>query len=157
MKKYLHELKKGDVFLYIRDGKRFRGILDRVSDDRAFIFYHTPNNALIRRRKSERSYEVIGNERDSFVAYIVGAVVLVLLILGVAYALSPTIDNADMHETTHVVASGESLWLIAQKYCPDSVRTDEWIRAVKKTNGLKSNTIYPGDVLIVLEKGENNE
>ena len=157
MKKRLHELKKGDVFLYTRNGLRFRGVFDGVSNDGKFIFYHEQNSNIAGRRKAEVFYKVVECKKDSFIAYVLAAVVLALLILGAAYALSPTIDNADMHEMTHVVASGESLWLIAQKYCPNSVRTDEWIKAVKETNRLTSNTIYPGDVLIVLAKGENNE
>lgn len=56
-----------------------------------------------------------------------------------------TTKNADGSTITHRVASGETLWDIAQAYKVS-------IRDIKRWNGKRSNLIHPGDELKILPK-----
>jgi len=47
-----------------------------------------------------------------------------------------------------VVEQGDSLWLIAQRAAPES-DPRELVREIRELNGLRSNLIQPGQVLLV--------
>ena len=82
--------------------------------------------------------------------------VLLLLVLAAACFLvlalagRPTMDRVEWREETYRVQSGDSLWAIANEFCPGSVDRREWIDEVQNLNGLASSSIYPGQRLTVL-------
>lgn len=55
--------------------------------------------------------------------------------------------------TTYTVVSGDTLWDIAEKFLGSGSRYAE----IKVANGLSSDTIYPGQVLIIPSAGSSSE
>lgn len=70
------------------------------------------------------------------------------LVLGIA--TSSTMDGVEWQEEIYRVQSGDSLWTIANEYCPDGVDRREWIGKIRELNGLPDSLIYPGQALTVL-------
>lgn len=85
-----------------------------------------------------------------WVAVVLLVVLLVIGICALSFAFRSTMDRVDWQEDTYRVKSGDSLWAISGKYCPDSVDRREWIEEVQNLNGLTSSFIYPGQRLTVL-------
>ena len=76
-----------------------------------------------------------------------------LLIAGLAIlivAVQPTMKQVEWTEATYTVKSGDTLWEIADKYCPDIVDKREWIAEVRNLNSLHNSTIHPGQQIKVL-------
>lgn len=65
-------------------------------------------------------------------------------------AFGSTMKRVDWREESYRVKSGDSLWAISGKYCPDDVDRREWIEEVQKLNGLTSSFLYAGQRLTVL-------
>lgn len=85
------------------------------------------------------------------------SVLLVIAIVGVLvlnFAFQSTMERVDWLEETYRVQSGDSLWAISGRYCPDNVDRREWIAEVQDLNGLTSSVIYPGQRLTVLVPAE---
>ena len=76
---------------------------------------------------------------------LIGAFLLLLLV-----ATQPTMTKVEWTEETYIVKSGDSLWAIADRYCPDIVDKREWIAEVKELNNLYDSTVHPGQMLKVL-------
>lgn len=74
--------------------------------------------------------------------------VVILMITLLVIAVTP---KYSFTETTYVVHSGDCLWAIAKKYCPDSMNTWDYIHRIYDANGLTSYTIHPGQILTVYE------
>lgn len=77
-------------------------------------------------------------------------VLAILAIVLLCLAWGSTMDRVDWTEETYRVKSGDSLWTLSGKYCPDNVDRREWIEEVQKLNGLTSSFIYAGQRLTVL-------
>ena len=60
-----------------------------------------------------------------------------------------SMDRVEWVEEVYRVQSGDSLWEISGKYCPDNVDRREWIDEVQARNGLTSSFIYAGQRLYV--------
>lgn len=78
---------------------------------------------------------------------------VILLIVGLTVlvmAVQPTMKQIDWSEETYIVKSGDTLWTIADKYCPEIVDKREWIAEVQELNQLNNSTIHPGQMLKVL-------
>lgn len=67
-----------------------------------------------------------------------------LLIGGAAEAEGPPSPTIE-----YVVAEGDSLWSIAATFADPGSDTRALIAEIKRTNGLGSSTIYPGQLLAV--------
>lgn len=82
------------------------------------------------------------------------AIILIVLLIGcfilLAIAIQPTMNRIEWDEETYIVKSGDTLWEIADRYCPDIVDKREWIAEVKELNDLGSSTLHPGQMLTVL-------
>ena len=80
--------------------------------------------------------------------------VLVLLIavsiLVLSVAAGSTMDRVEWRQEAYRVRSGDSLWALSGRYCPDNVDRREWIDEVQNLNGLTSGFLYPGQKLTVL-------
>ena len=73
-------------------------------------------------------------------------ITLVLLLI----ATQSTMTKIEWDEETYIVKSGDTLWTIADKYCPEIVDKREWIHEVQELNDIHSSTIHPGQRLKVL-------
>lgn len=74
-----------------------------------------------------------------------GAVCTVFLLIGgAAEAEGPPPQTIE-----YVVAEGDSLWTIAAAYGDPGSDTRALIAEIKRTNGLGSSTIYPGQLLAI--------
>lgn len=58
--------------------------------------------------------------------------------------------EVEFTEERYIVQSGDSLWYISTKYCPDSMDMQMYIQMLKDRNNLSDAIIYPGQSLIVL-------
>ncbi|MBQ6906201.1 MAG: LysM peptidoglycan-binding domain-containing protein [Clostridia bacterium] len=80
---------------------------------------------------------------------VLGLLGLLMILLLIEIAISPTLDDVVWCEDTHIVRHGETLWSISKLYCPDSVDRREWIDEIKQLNNI-GDTIYEGEEIIVL-------
>lgn len=74
-----------------------------------------------------------------------------VVVLLVSLLATATVTNYQFREQTYVVISGDCLWDIASKYCPNGMDKWEYIEKVRDANGLMTYTIQPGQVLTVFE------
>ena len=85
---------------------------------------------------------------------ITAALILIVLVIGLflllIIAAQPTMNRVEWEVDTYIVKSGDTLWAIADRYCPDIVDIREWIAEVKELNNLNDSTIHPGQRLKVL-------
>lgn len=88
--------------------------------------------------------------KGNFTTIILGVLLIILVFFIFMYALQPTTDRVEWRQETYIVKSGDSLWSISSKFCPDNVDQREWIAEVKQINGLEDSNIYPGQRLVVL-------
>ena len=80
----------------------------------------------------------------AMVAFTVAALALLIV------AVQPTMNKIEWQEETYSVKSGDTLWEIADKYCPDIVDKREWIAEVQKLNNLHGSALRIGQKLTVL-------
>lgn len=66
-------------------------------------------------------------------------------------AKSPEAAAPTTHKyyTSVQIESGDSLWSIAECYCPEDVEIRDYIKELKKMNGIKSDKIHTGNYLTV--------
>lgn len=82
-------------------------------------------------------------ERLRIITSIVGVVILVAMIAAFTRTKQPQYTT-----DTVVVARGDTLWSIADKYCPKRMDKRQYIENIQTDSGCNVN-IYPGDVLVV--------
>lgn len=80
----------------------------------------------------------------AMVAFTVAAFALLIV------AVQPTMNKIEWQEETYIVKNGDTLWEIADKYCPDIVDKREWIAEVQELNNLHGSTLRIGQRLTVL-------
>lgn len=78
------------------------------------------------------------------IAFLIAAFTILVI------AVQPTMNRIEWAEETYIVKSGDSLWTIADNYCPDIVDKREWIEEVKHLNKINDSTIHPGQRLTIL-------
>lgn len=83
------------------------------------------------------------------VLLLAGVIVLVSILL-LNYVFGSTMDGIEWEEKIYRVGKGETLWAIAEEYCPSGVDRREWIEEIRVLNDLPNSTIYAGQFLIVL-------
>lgn len=87
-------------------------------------------------------------------------VLIVLMILVFVVAIFAIVwfavyvpNHPKLIEVGYVVAEGDTLWSIAEEYCPSDIDLWAYITKVREANGLSSGDfIYPGQYLIIYEK-----
>ncbi|MBQ9885835.1 MAG: LysM peptidoglycan-binding domain-containing protein [Lachnospiraceae bacterium] len=57
--------------------------------------------------------------------------------------------DADSYYQSIRIEAGDTLWTIAEEYCPSSHDIHDYIETVKSINDIKNNTIKAGDYIIV--------
>ena len=78
------------------------------------------------------------------------SIILFVLLLLADTMTEGTIYQIEWKQTAHIVQKGETLWDIAEKYCPNGVDIRVWIHEVEKINSIEEY-IYAGDEIVVLE------
>lgn len=81
-------------------------------------------------------------------------IIAVSLILTLGLAFRSTMDGIEWETEAYFVKSGDSLWSISERYCPDGVDCREWIDEIQELNGLDDSLIYPGQCITILTAKE---
>ena len=87
---------------------------------------------------------------NTFTAVLLLIALLVGSVLVLNLAAQPTMDAIEWQEETYRVQMGDSLWAIAETYCPENVDRREWINAVQELNGMDDSILHPNQKLKVL-------
>lgn len=94
-------------------------------------------------------------ENNLFVVFfLIMFTIISLIVLCVTF--SSTLNRIAWHQEIYRVKSGDTLWSLSGKYCPDIVDRREWIEEIKDLNDLKDSTLYAGQFLKVLAPGEDD-
>lgn len=84
---------------------------------------------------------------------VLGIAVVVLAILLFAPSVNAEAESNVSYEKRIVsvrVAEDDSLWKIAERfYCEEKESIPEFVRSIKETNHLESDTIYPDTYLVI--------
>ena len=84
---------------------------------------------------------------------VLGVAVIVLAILLFAPSVSAEAESTVSYEKRIVsvrVTENDSLWKIAERfYCEEKESIPEFVRSIKETNHLESDTIYPNTYLVI--------
>ena len=84
---------------------------------------------------------------------VLGVAVLVLAILLLAPSVHAEAESTVSYEKRIVsvrVTENDSLWKIAERfYCEEKESIPEFVRSIKDTNHLESDTIYPDTYLVI--------
>ena len=88
-------------------------------------------------------------ESSAFAAVLL-IILAVSLLLTLGLAFRSTMDRVEWETETYTVKSGDTLWTISERYCPDGVDCREWINEVKELNDIDDSTIHPGQRITVL-------
>ena len=87
------------------------------------------------------------------VLMLLGIAVVILAILLFTPSVNAEAESTVSYEKRIVsvrVAEDDSLWKIAERfYCEEKESIPEFIRLIKKTNHLESDTIYPDTYLVI--------
>ena len=80
---------------------------------------------------------------------LLGIAVLIIIIFGIInLTLSSTNKPIIIDYDRYVVKSGDTLWNIAENYCPDDMDIREYIYEIKEINNISSNEyIHPRDCI----------
>lgn len=62
--------------------------------------------------------------------------------------LSVHIESAPLYKT-HIVDSGQSLWVIAKQYAPPQIDIREYVNEIKLLNQLETNILFQGQRLLL--------
>jgi len=88
---------------------------------------------------------------NQFKAIIAIAAVVYIALL-IYFSQAPQSDMTIAKEV-YTVRSGDTLWEIADGYCPDTYDKRIWIDDVIRINGMDDAIILPGDALTVIRIG----
>lgn len=93
-------------------------------------------------------------ESNLFVVFfLIMFTIISLIVLCVTF--SSTLNRIPWHQEIYRVKSGDTLWELSGKYCPDIVDRREWIEEIKDMNDMKTSKLYVGQFLKVLAPGED--
>ena len=85
-------------------------------------------------------------------ATLIAAILIFHAATVVSSAEKKTAEKPVKHYVSYEVQKGDTLWSIADQNCREyGMPKDDYIRDIKKINGLESNTIRSGNYLIVIK------
>jgi len=106
-----------------------------------------------RRRSDARRQRECKAFFQKAVLMLLGIAVVILAILLFTPSVNAEAESTVSYEKRIVsvrVAEDDSLWKIAERfYCEEKESIPEFIRLIKKTNHLESDTIYPDTYLVI--------
>ena len=81
--------------------------------------------------------------------YLIGVVIVVAVaILAFVLCMTPSEKPQPIGTQTIEVESGDTLWWLADEYCPNSIDKREWIYEVMKLNNI--DVLYPGTIEVFI-------
>ena len=89
-------------------------------------------------------------EHGIILPIILALILIIVSILTLNFAFRSTMDGYEWETTFYRVKAGDSLWTIAEDYCPDGVDRREWIDEVRELNDMDDSIIHVGQRLTVL-------
>ena len=72
-----------------------------------------------------------------------------VLLIAIVYNCTADCNTADMQKKIYIVQPNDTLWEIADEYCPKNMDKREYIFNLKKHNGL-GDYIQPGEHIEIL-------
>lgn len=81
--------------------------------------------------------------------------ILIIAIIVTIVSFSCHKENVEWNTFEYTVSQGETLWEIADEYCPEDMDCYEYIYEVKKLNNMHTSDLYDGQTITLLttEKG----
>ena len=61
-----------------------------------------------------------------------------------------TISNQYKYYTSVQIQSGDTLWNIAKRYCPEEAEINTYVNEIKEINHLQSDEIHSGKYLTII-------
>lgn len=82
---------------------------------------------------------------------------IIILIFIVIFAIAcRASDKPQMYEAPYTVKIGDTLWSIAERYCPNTMNKCEYVYKLRKLNGLPQNTyLLPNTKIKILKEIKN--
>lgn len=87
---------------------------------------------------------------SNFAAVLFLAALLVVAFILLSQILQSSMEKIEWREETYIVQSGDTLWEIADEFCPIDVDKREWIYEVQTINNIHGSALYPGQRIRVL-------
>ena len=81
---------------------------------------------------------------------IIAMISALVLVIGVAAGFRYA-DKPEMEEVTYTVEIGDTLWGLAEDYCPNEMDPREWTYEVKKLNSI-NGCLIPGTEIKILKE-----
>lgn len=85
---------------------------------------------------------------NAFVFILCSLAILACIVL-ISSAFESTMDHIEWTEVEHIVESGDSIWALSYKYCPEGVSRREYVYEIEQLNGT-NGLIHPGQTLRML-------
>jgi nucleoid-associated protein YgaU len=113
--------------------------------------FHRPVNSTIAKQSFLRHHN---SAKLSKIAGLLAAILIVLIISLTFPILGGEQDALAASSGSHVqqtveIAKGDTLWNIAHKHTPAGTDVREYIYQLKALNGLKTNLLFEGQILIL--------
>lgn len=96
-------------------------------------------------RKEIRMYREVNKKKENMRLIVI--VVSLLLFIAIFALTTKNKDNNYISDIV-IVERGDTLWGIADKYCPEYMDKRQYIEHIQTDSGCNTD-IYPGDVLVV--------
>lgn len=82
-----------------------------------------------------------------------GCCVAVLVVMALCICTRVVHSKPELVRTSYIVQHGDTIWDIAEQYCPDNMDVREWIYEVRKLNRAET-LIHPGQELQIFEEAK---
>ncbi|MDF2869337.1 MAG: hypothetical protein K0R05_912 [Anaerocolumna sp.] len=98
---------------------------------------------LFNQLKHKRQYIVL-------FGFSIATILVISLLLASTNVNAEKLQSSSKHITSIQIEKGDTLWSIASQYITDDYKDmNEYIKEIKQTNGLSSDTIHEGRFLVI--------
>ena len=84
--------------------------------------------------------------RKARILLLIATVIIIMLLVWT----SPGKTSQEWQVEDFYISKGDTLWKIAESYCPDDMDIRKWIYEVEKLNNRQTTDIYEGEVIKIL-------